>query len=381
MASNITQDIPLSTLYLQIEYADSPFATFGISNDSTEAEVRDAFHALALRIHPDKAPSDNLRELHTSLFQKVQAAYNELLEDHFGQSGEDSFAVPKRLPETLESLHARNVAFREALRSEREKALKFKHAADARRAAKQANLEVKNERLAEQREARSQMLEQEREKREKDTEKNREQTAQRLARTAEKNKEGPQALRMNSNLPPLDWETEADRLEREAESQKAIAAAIKKRNKPRRPLRDTPTAETARPMWEDSVDERLVCDAEIKGRWNKNLLSGGRSGSVSLSQKKQKAHNGAARMHKYNMALCEEADHMVKPALTGNRTFSALVEEEIVEAAFVGVETRAEARTDRVLYLMDGDVLEQYFLEDGVQAQRIALGLFATEES
>jgi hypothetical protein len=71
-------------------------------------------------------------------------------------------------------------------------------------------------------------------------------------------------------------------------------------------------------MWDDALDERLVSNAEIKGRWNKKLLSGGRSGSVSLSQKKQRGHSGAARMHKYTKALCEEADGMMKPALTGN---------------------------------------------------------------
>jgi hypothetical protein len=105
-----------------------------------------------------------------------------------------------------------------------------------------------------------------------------------------------------------------------------------------------------------------VSDTEIKGRWNTSLLSGGRSGSVSRSQKKQKEKNAVARLHKATMALCEEADHMLKPALTGNRTFSALEEEELMESAFVRTDNKAQARADRFLQITDGDVTEQFLL-------------------
>lgn len=120
-------------------------------------------------------------------------------------------------------------------------------------------------------------------------------------------------------------------------------------------------------MWDTAVDERLVCDAEIKNRWDKNLLSGGRSGSVSLSQKKQKQHSGAARIHKRTFALSEEADHMLKPALTGNRTFSALKEDDLHQMAFLRAEASGEARTDWVLAVMDKDVIERHFIEYGMQ--------------
>lgn len=79
-----------------------------------------------LRIHPDKAPSDNLRELHTSLFKKAHAAYEKFLENYIGHPGHDDdgeFESPKELPETGESLHYRNVLFRETLRDERDMVL------------------------------------------------------------------------------------------------------------------------------------------------------------------------------------------------------------------------------------------------------------------
>ena len=94
------------------------------------------------------------------LFQKFQVAHNALLNDHFGEARDDGSAGLKRLPETLTSLHARNIAFQEALRRERERAVKIKQAADAIQAAKRANKKVKDERLAKQREARARLLEQ-----------------------------------------------------------------------------------------------------------------------------------------------------------------------------------------------------------------------------
>jgi len=40
-------------------------------------QIRPAYKALALALHPDKCQAD-LRELHTTLFQKVQDAYETL---------------------------------------------------------------------------------------------------------------------------------------------------------------------------------------------------------------------------------------------------------------------------------------------------------------
>ena len=386
-------DIPLSTLYLQIEYANSPFAVLGINSQPKELELRESYHRIALRMHPDRAPNDYHRELHTSLFQNIQAAYHALLKDHLDKSGDDQFGGPKRLPETLESLHARNVAFREALRNERESALKAKHAADAREAAKQAKLKVKNERLAKQREAQTQVLQESHERKEVEIERRSTQTAKRRQQTAIKNADLAAVSDSTRREAPLDWEQELERLEAEEQQLEAEKERLeadpeyqqtKVANKtgpaiPKRSAQSKPTARTARPMWDNGLDQRLASDAEITGRWEKQLLSGGRSGSISPSEKKQKEHGGAARVHKYTKALCEEANGMVKPALTGNRTFSALVVEEMMDSAFIGAEAKIEKRTDTVLRLMDQDVREQYLLEDEGQERVMALEYFVSD--
>ena len=125
--------------------------------------------------------------------------------------------------------------------------------------------------------------------------------------------------------------------------------------------------------------ERLVSDAEIEGRWNTNLLSGGRSGSVSLGLKKQRENNAAARMHKATMALCAEADRRLKPALTGNGTFSGMEEDDLMQSAFVRTENKAQGRTERFLEVTDADVAEQYLLEEGQQPrQMLSLASFAS---
>ncbi|KAK3708392.1 hypothetical protein LTR37_011488 [Vermiconidia calcicola] len=317
---------------------------------------------------------------------KFQVAHNALLNDHFGEARDDGSAGLKRLPETLTSLHARNIAFQEALRRERERAVKIKQAADAIEAAKRANKKVKDERLAKQREARARLLEQGAARRDKKLQQKEQQRVQRCARTAEKNGEGLKALKTAKDQPLLDWEQKEDRLEAEAEYRRAVIVEKKRQIfllKPRSdrdPPRNTPTAATARLLWDYDFDERLVPDDEIKGRWDKKLLGGGRSGSVSFSQKRQKAYTAAARTHKRTLALCEEADRMLKPALTGNRTFSALVEDKLMEEAFIGMEAKAEARTDRILRLMDRDVVEQYLREDAEQLLRsIELGALIME--
>jgi hypothetical protein len=98
MESETTEAIPLSILYLQIEYGDIPSAVLGIGSNASELEIRDAYRAVALKIHPDKAPSDSVREVHTLLFQKVQVAYDSLLATQDGGPGQ--YRPPKQLPET-----------------------------------------------------------------------------------------------------------------------------------------------------------------------------------------------------------------------------------------------------------------------------------------
>ena len=374
----LTDEVPLTTLYLQIEYGDIPTAVLGIGSKASEVEIRDTYRAIALRIHPDKAPSEGLRELHTLLFQKVQTAYNTLLEAQDGESGQDR---PKQLPETLASLHARNVAFREALRGAREKALQAKHATDLLKASKEANQKAKNERLAEKRELRAHMLKEEQAKRQSEIAREKRKVGAQSGGLTEEVERTGGAKASSKEL--SDWEEMEDDLEAQAalqpdESQKP--AALPYNSQLKRPLQNKATARTARSTWDKALDERLVSAAEIDGRWNANLLSGGRSGSVSLSQKKQREKNASARMHKTTMALCDEADGMLKSALTGNRTFSGLEEDDLMQSAFVRTENRAEARTDRFLQVTDGDVTEQYYLEQGQPEQSFSLASLAIED-
>lgn len=372
MESETTENVPLTTLYLQIEYGDIPTVVLGIGTGASGVEIRDTYRAIALRIHPDKAPSEGHRELHTLLFQKVQTAYDSLLEAQDEEVGQER---AKRLPESLASLHARNVAYREALRSAREKALRHKHAADALKASKEANKKAKNERLAEKRELRSEMLKEQQAKRQTEI-------AKEKCKFGAQSRSAEDAKASGKDL--SDWEEMEDDLEAKAASQtndsQKPPQGLPSNAKSKRPLQNNPTARTARTTWDPALDERLVSDAEIEGRWNTNLLSGGLSGSVSLGQKKQREKSAAARMHKETMALCAEADRMLKPALTGNRTFSGLEEDDLMQSAFVRAENRAEARTDRFLQVMDADVVEQYLLEEDQPVQSLSLASLFIEE-
>lgn len=317
--------------------------------------------------------------MHTLLFQKVQTAYDALLATQEGEP--ELFHLPRQLPETLASLHARNVAFREALRSAREKAIQTKNAADRLKASKETNNKAKNERLAEKRELRLRVAKENQAKRQNEIAKEHRGGVPRSKTFVDDAADTGEAKASSTVL--SDWEAMEDDLQAEAEAQpdetqKPQALRVKPQTK--RPIQNKATARTARPTWDKALDERLVSDAETDGRWNTSLLSGGRSGSVSLGQKKQRDKNAAARSHKATMALCEEADRMLKPALTGNRTFSALEEEDLMQSAFVRTEQKAEARTERFLQVIDGDVAEQFFLEEGQLGQSYSLAALAIEE-
>jgi curved DNA-binding protein CbpA len=361
--NEVPPEVPLTTLYLQIEYNDYPTAVLGIGTGASEVEIRIAYRALALRIHPDKAPSEGLRALHTLLFQKIQTAFNSLLETPDDEAGQDS--RPKQLPESWASLHARNVAFREALRDARDKAVQAKHGADRLKASKAANLKAKNERLAKERELRAHTLKEEQAKRQTEIAKEKRKFGKKGGAKVSSKNLSDQKKMVN--------DLEAKDASQFDESQKPQRLPYNSQLK--RPLQNKPTARTAIATWDPALDERLVSDAEIEARWNKNLLSGGRSGSVSLSRKKQREHNAAARMHKDNMALCDEADRLLKPALTGNRTFSFSEYEGLLKAAFVRTEQRAQDRTDRFLRVTLGDVTEQFLLQDGQELPQQSLSL------
>lgn len=103
----------LASLYQRIEYGESSVAVLGVSSTATEAEIRDAYRTFALKIHPDTASDDSVRELHPLLFQKVQSSYDALLKDLHADLSATSPETPRQLPKTLAALHARNVAFKE----------------------------------------------------------------------------------------------------------------------------------------------------------------------------------------------------------------------------------------------------------------------------
>jgi hypothetical protein len=90
MTSNMTEDNPLSTLYLQVEYGETLSAVLSVSTTATEAEIRDTYRALVLRIHPDKAPNDSLRKLHTLLFLKVQSFYDAIPTSQSSKPGDSA---------------------------------------------------------------------------------------------------------------------------------------------------------------------------------------------------------------------------------------------------------------------------------------------------
>lgn len=402
-----------STVYLQIELSDNPYATLGITLHATEVEVRGKYLELALVVHPDKAPNDKLRELHTSLFQKVESAYNEICKKfHHEEEDNDGekIATTKRLPETLASLHARNIAFKETLRKERERVLNAKRIFDAQNAVKQAAQQAKNERLAagkqqtQEKEANDKILadakkatKQRNLKTKRDMRAQRRQPLASLPDTFDAKPEDPllalELLAISSEqsttvhdtndesigaiaTSPSTWEEHEDLLE--AASSQTILPA-----KPQGPLQNKPTSTTAKPLWNPSLDDRLVSHAEISSRWDKALLSGGgRSGSISLFQKKQREHNSSARAQKTALALCEEAYAMLKPALNGNKTFSGLEEEELVWRAFVETEQREEARTERILRVLDGEVRERYLLPEDDGEGEVGVGLleFSVDE-
>ena len=102
--------------YSQVEEWEHPLDVLGLSDGATVEDIKAAYKTIALRLHPDKCPEE-LRELHTLLFQTVHRAYTKVMED--GVTG-DGIATDKEVAESWEALHARNLDFKEKLRKERE---------------------------------------------------------------------------------------------------------------------------------------------------------------------------------------------------------------------------------------------------------------------
>jgi len=123
----------LTRLYLQVDGGSDPMDVLGLQDGASLTDAKTAYRALALRLHPDKVTDEGLEATHTRLFQKVQAAYD-ILEDQGLWEPEDEpvkFKTKPRLPETEAALHARNIQFKEDLKTVRKDALKDKQLADA----------------------------------------------------------------------------------------------------------------------------------------------------------------------------------------------------------------------------------------------------------
>lgn len=356
MTSKVSEE-PLETLYLRIEYGDTPEAVLGVSSTATEAELRDAYRSFALKIHPDKAPDDSVRELHTLLFQKVQSSYDALLNDRLADPSATS-PPPQQLPETLAALHARNVAFKEALQKERTRATDAKHA----NAEKEAKLKAKNKRLARVRKARERADEAKVQKREEKVEKE--------AMTKVKTRPGPgRRDRGVYSSEEEDWEQEEDRLANEERLATAKAkVAVRTKKKFELPPQDQPTARTRTEIVEPSLDTPIASAAEIEGRWNQSLLKGGTSGSVSLAEKAQKDNNAAATSHKTLLALTKEADALYRCPTDRH------LQQDAVDAAFVQAEEQVDAMVEEGMRTIDLDVREQHLLDQGEGELRARIG-------
>jgi hypothetical protein len=347
MTSNTTENTLLSTLYLQIGCGDTLSAVLGVSSTVTEVEIRDAYRALVLRIHPDKAPDDGLRKLHTLLFQKVQSFYDAI---PTGQPSKSSDYIPdgfKQLPETLAALHARNIAAKEALKKERTRATDTKHATGARKAAKDVKLAARSEKLAGIRNTRVQAQEAQRQKR-----------ITKEAASKLKPKEGHSDGLANAtavasgsetavrNSEVQDWEQEEDRL--------AAREVVRLKQK------------TGIPAVGAAFDEPVVSDKDIKHRWDADLLKGGTSGSVSLSEKENRERNAAATTHASFVASIKAADDLhYRNYITRVRNHSAHLFQDALETTSVQQEADIDARVDEALGLLDQDVIDQHLLGDG----------------
>jgi curved DNA-binding protein CbpA len=370
MNSNMSEITPLRMLYSQIEHGETLSAVLGVSSTATDAEIRDAYRVLILRIHPDKAPDDGLCKLHTRFFQKVQHLYDVKPASRPVKSTDRKPDVSKQLPETLVSLHSRNIDAKEALKQERSRVTDAKHVADARKAAKTAELKAKDEKLAGTRASRLQIQEAQRQKREKEivTDVASEPEPKKirsdgLAKSTAAATESEGRLRSSEFQ---DWEQEEDRLEAED-------LARKERQK-------TKKQTTGRAVWERGVDEPIASDKDIGNRWDTDLLKGGTSGCVSLREREKRAHNVAAMAHQALMASIKVADDLFYPNCNARLSNpNADLFQDAVEDALMKQEAGIDTGVEEALGLMDQDVIEQHLLEDGKLERSASIGSLAMQ--
>ncbi|KXT16139.1 hypothetical protein AC579_5102 [Pseudocercospora musae] len=65
-------------IYTQVQQS-ALCAVFAVKPDHTPHDLKVAYRALALRLHPDKCSNGKLRDRHTELFKRVQDAYEQLI--------------------------------------------------------------------------------------------------------------------------------------------------------------------------------------------------------------------------------------------------------------------------------------------------------------
>ncbi|KAI6908765.1 hypothetical protein KC318_g10606 [Hortaea werneckii] len=129
MAHHPPNDNPnhLLPLYTRVASAQTSLSLFAFPPTSrpSPAEIRSAYKTLALALHPDKAPPGR-EGLHTALFQKVHAAFQDLSnhpkqagETHDTAAGEEVGGRGSNVPRIEDSLHARVHDFREWLKMQR----------------------------------------------------------------------------------------------------------------------------------------------------------------------------------------------------------------------------------------------------------------------
>ncbi len=272
-------ETPLATLYARIHKAVSPYAVLGVDRDCPGPEVREVYRALALKIHPDKVPKDDfgLRELHTSLFQKVQGAYA-VLQEHTKLSGE-GVATPKRLEEEL---HARVLAFKGSLRNARELAVMCKSAeiikASKRGCVKLASAQKneKNGKFTKFTKARQNPAERERER------------EKRAMEALERKKENERPLETSLVKAGRQDCLTAGAISEDGEQNECFQAPEGAPHK-KVARRSDPALVT--------VDERVrrtVLAAQCSG-WYTQLLSGGTFGSVSFVQRYERENHAMAQ--------------------------------------------------------------------------------------
>ncbi|KAI5847929.1 DnaJ domain-containing protein, partial [Morchella snyderi] len=58
-----------------------PYTVLGIPNDAATAAIRSSYKKLILQCHPDKVKDESLREEKAIQFQKVQEAYELLIDN------------------------------------------------------------------------------------------------------------------------------------------------------------------------------------------------------------------------------------------------------------------------------------------------------------